>query len=154
MIPEVPYNLESIAQQLAHVRGRGRSYALVVVAEGARPIDGEPLYRDPENARLGGVGWALARQIEERTGVESRATQLGHLQRGGSPSPVDRVLATSFGAAAARAVLNGQWNEMIAFRAGGITSVPITEVAGKIRNIPSNHPLFMTAQSLGICMGA
>ena len=139
VIPEVPYDLEAIAEQIATVRGRGRSYALVVVAEGARPVDGEPLYRDPENERLGGVGWALARQIEERTGVESRATHRSPPARG-SPSPVDRVLATSFGAAAARSVMNGDWNQMIALKAGRITSVPISEVAGKIRAIPPPTP--------------
>jgi 6-phosphofructokinase 1 len=154
VIPEVPYDLECIADHIAQMRGRGRSYALVVVAEGARPIEGNPLYQDPENDRLGGVGWALARQIEERTGVESRATRLGHLQRGGSPSPVDRVLATSFGAAAARAILQGEWNQMVALKAGRITTVPIEEIAGKIRTVPEHHPLVLTAQSLGICMGA
>jgi 6-phosphofructokinase 1 len=154
IIPEIPYDLERIAEQIAEMRGRGRSYALAVVAEGARPQGGAPLFRDPEHARLGGVGWVLARQIEERTGVECRATQLGHLQRGGSPSPVDRVLATSFGAAAARCVLANEWNVMVALKAGRITTVPIKEIAGKIRTVPQMHPLILTAKSLGVCMGA
>jgi 6-phosphofructokinase 1 len=154
VIPEIPYNIETIGQQIASMRGRGRSYAIVVVAEGAQPEGGTALFRDPENARLGGVGWALARQIEEQTGIETRATQLGHLQRGGSPSPVDRVLATSFGAAAARCVMAGEWNVMVALKEGKITTVPISEIAGKIRVIPHNHPLLMTARSLGVCMGA
>ncbi len=154
VIPEIPYDLDVIAAQIAKVRDRGRSYVLVVVAEGAMPTQGEPLYRDPENARLGGVGWALARQIEAMTGIESRATQLGHLQRGGIPSPVDRVLATSFGAAAARCVLANEWNVMVAFKQGRISTIPIDDIAGKIRVIPSNHPLLLTAQSLGVCMGA
>ena len=153
VIPEIPYDIEVIAEQLASLRGRGRTYALVVVAEGARPLDGAPLYRDPENDRLGGVGWALARQIEARTGIEARATQLGHLQRGGSPSPVDRVLATSFGAAAARCVLAGEWNVMVSLKEGKIITVPIDEIAGKIRTIPNTHPLLITARSLGICLG-
>ena len=154
IIPEIPYDLKVIEAQIAAVRARGRSYVLVVVAECARPIEGDPLYRDPENARLGGVGWALARQIENCTGIESRATQLGHLQRGGSPSPVDRVLATSFGAAAARCVMANEWNVMVAFKQGRMTTVPIKDIAGKIRTVPSTHPLLLTAQSLGICIGA
>ena len=154
IIPEIPYDLDAIAAQIAAVRSRGRSYVLVVVAEGARPIEGDALFRDPENERLGGVGWALARQIEKSTGIESRATQLGHLQRGGSPSPVDRVLATSFGAAAARCVIANNWNVMVTFKEGRMTTVPIQEIAGKIRTVPSTHPLLLTAQSLGICIGA
>ena len=154
IIPEIPYKLEAISQQIATVREHGRSYVLIIVAEGARPENGEALYRDPENARLGGVGWALAREIEDATGIETRATRLGHLQRGGSPSPVDRVLATSFGAAAARCVIADQWNVMVAFKQGRMTTVPISEIAGKIRTVPATHPLLLTARSLGISMGA
>ena len=154
IIPEIPYQLAAIADQIDRIRQRGRSYALVVVAEGARPEGGEALYRDPENQRLGGVGWALARQIEDRCDIEARATQLGHLQRGGSPSPVDRVLATSFGAAAARCVLADHWNTMVALRSGRISTIPIEDIAGKIRVIDHNHPLLATARSLGVCVGA
>jgi ATP-dependent phosphofructokinase / diphosphate-dependent phosphofructokinase len=153
VLPEMPYNLDAIAAKIAAVRATGRSYALVVVAEGARPDGGTPLYRDPENERLGGVGRVLGRQIEDATGIETRATILGHLQRGGSPSPVDRVLATTFGAAAAYGVITERWGHMVALSNSSLRFVPIEEVVGKTRTIHEGHPLLLTAAALGVCLG-
>ena len=158
LIPEIAHRLDCIAKAIAKRKKRGKHFSLIVVAEGVRLEEGTQVIRDDvsdsfERVRLGGVGPVLADRIEEKTGRESRAVVLGHIQRGGSPTAFDRVLATQFGHAAAELILAGRWNRMAAIRAGRISSVPIKTPDGKQRRIPRNHPLLRTARHIGVSFG-
>lgn len=139
LLPEFPETLEQVGEWVRCVHDRGRS-ALVVVAEGFT-LAGEPAVaregRDPlGRPRLGGIAEVLAPRIEEITGIESRATVLGHVQRGGSPTAFDRVLATRTGIAAADAVLAGRWGMLAALRGDRIELVPLAEAAGTLKTVP------------------
>lgn len=139
LIPEFPESLEQIGDWVLSVRDRGRS-SLVVVAEGFR-LGGEGAVTregldEFGRPRLGGVAEVLAPLIEQRTGIETRATVLGHVQRGGSPTAFDRVLATRTGIAAADAVLAGQWGTMAGLRGDRIEMVPLSEAVGRLKTVP------------------
>ena len=153
LLPEVPFSYDRVVAKILEERVRGLSYNLVVVAEGAAEQDQEPLFRDPEHRRLGGVGAVVAQRIQALAGIETRAVLLGHLQRGGSPSPGDRVLATTFGCAAAHCVLEDRWGVLVGMNNNRIHYIALDEVAGKVRTVPLNHSLMQTARSLGICLG-
>ncbi|MBR2219583.1 MAG: 6-phosphofructokinase, partial [Phascolarctobacterium sp.] len=118
LIPEIPYDIDSIIKKIEDRKAKGKDFSIVVVAEGAKPIGGElsvarVVKGSFEPIRLGGAGEKLVREIEERTGIESRCTVLGYLQRGGSPSSYDRILSTRYGVAAAEACLRGEYNVMV-----------------------------------------
>lgn len=139
LIPEFPESLEQVAEWVLSVRDRGRS-SLVVVAEGFHLSGGEQVAPDGFDTmgrpRLGGVAHALAPLIEDHTGVETRATVLGHVQRGGAPTGFDRVLATRTGIAGADAVLNDRWGTLACLRGDQIVMVPLEEVAGQQKLVP------------------
>ncbi|TDA30413.1 MAG: 6-phosphofructokinase [Hadesarchaea archaeon] len=140
LIPERPFELEEVCEYLRRRRERGRNFSLIVVAEGAKPRGGrEIVYSESVDefghVTLGGVGYYLAREIERLTGMETRVVVLGHLQRGGSPTPFDRILATRFGVAAVDLVHQGKFDHMVALRGGGIVSVPLAEVIGKRKTV-------------------
>ena len=143
LLPEYPESLEQVCDWVTSVRDRGRS-SLVVVAEGFR-IDGaeEAVTREGLDGfgrpRLGGVAEVLAPLIEERTGIEARATVLGHVQRGGSPTAFDRVLATRTGIAAADAVLSGSWGMMAGLHGDRIEMVPFSEAVGRLKTVPEDR---------------
>ncbi len=156
LIPEVPYKFEAIVAAINARKAAGKLFSLIVVAEGAYPQGGEVtvariVENSAEKIRLGGVGEKLARQIEEHTGIESRCTVLGHLQRGGSPTAYDRVLATRYGVAAVDALMAGKTGVMVALQKNKIVTVPIKDVAGN----PSNVPLeaLRVARAIGISFG-
>jgi len=138
LIPEVPFDIAEVCEALER-RHAGLSYAsIVVVAEGATPAPGtmpEPTYEVDRfgHRRLGGISQVLASEIEGRTGIETRVTILGHVQRGGTPTAFDRVLATRYGIAAADAAAAGEWGAMVALHADRIVHVPLDEVAGRTR---------------------
>ncbi|MFA5606856.1 MAG: ATP-dependent 6-phosphofructokinase [Leucobacter sp.] len=140
LTPEFPESIEQIAQWVLSVRNRGRS-SLVVVAEGFR-LEGASAAVTREGVdgfgrpRLGGIAEVLAPLIEEHTGIETRATVLGHVQRGGSPTAFDRVLATRTGIAAADAALAGNWGTMAGVRGERIEMVPLAEAAGRLKTVP------------------
>ncbi len=140
LVPEVPFDIDEVAGALRR-RHDGVSFAsIVVVAEGAVPVPGTlevPEYRTDEfgHQRLGGISHLLAAEIEERTGIETRVTILGHVQRGGSPTAFDRVLATRFGAAAADAAAAGSWGTMVGLAADRVVEVPLAEVARRRRPV-------------------
>ncbi len=144
LVPERPFDLDELAEHLHRRHARGRSFSIVVAAEGARPRAGSPngprgpITRDDSrdafgNERLGGVGAMLERELEARTGYETRATILGHVQRGGTPVAYDRVLATRFGVAALHAALAGRSGVMVALRGTDIVEVPLAEAVGTPR---------------------
>ena len=190
LIPEIPFDIEVIANSIrARSRG-GKRFSIVAVSEGAmtqrvgkklndaralvaeaeaemeRCTDDKVQYRqarerrkqarakvaEVEKERSGGTQ-LLTLELEKRTGLESRVTILGHVQRGGVPSPIDRLLATRLGTAAANLIAEGQYNIMVGVKGDGVCAVPLEQVAGVRKNVPLNHPLLQTARSLEICLG-
>ena len=144
LLPERPFDIDEVAEQLKRRHARGRYFSIVVAAEGARfksdvdPAHGAPVVTEMQkdefgHVRLGGIGNVLAREIERRTGFETRAVVLGHLQRGGSPTAFDRMLATRYGTGAIDAVHRGESGCMVALHGTDIVTIPIAEAIGKTR---------------------
>ena len=135
----------------------GARFSIVAAAEGARPVGGSVTVQQPGSAsaaeRLGGIGAQIASQLEAITGKEGRSVLLGHLQRGGSPTSVDRLLATRFGTRAIELVLAQTWGTMVALQPPDIVSVPLAAVAGKIRTVPVDSDLIRTARAIGVGFG-
>jgi 6-phosphofructokinase 1 len=157
MIPEIPFNYDAICGKIQQREQQGRQFTIVVVAEGAREKGGEFVTSAsaPENreARLGGIGAAVAKQIEARSGKETRACVLGHLQRGGSPTSFDRALCSVFGAHAVELVAAEDFGKMVAFLGTHVGSIPISEAVGKLKTVRPDGSLARTARALGICLG-
>ncbi len=140
LIPEEPFDLDEICKYIAQRQERGRTFSIVMIAEGAKPVGGvEITYGDNVDefghARLGGVGYYLGKEIEKRTGIETRVVMLGHLQRGGSPTAFDRILATRYGIAAIDLVNQGKFGLMVALRGNEIVSVPLKDVVSKRKTV-------------------
>jgi 6-phosphofructokinase 1 len=159
LIPEIPYRLEEIANAVVRRARSGSKFSIIVVSEGALPAGGQPTYVGAAGgtivgtARLGGVCDRLAGEIAELSGAETRATVLGHLQRGGSPSPFDRVLGTRFGAGAAHLIARGGLGRMVALRGTEIVDVPIADAIALPKLVEPTGELVQTARSLGISFG-
>jgi len=141
LIPEVPFDVDKVAELIQQRHARGRYFSIVVAAEGAKfagnvqTHDGEVGKDEFGHLRLGGIGNAVAREIEKRTGFETRSVVLGHVQRGGSPSSFDRVLATRYGLGAIDMVHRGEWGHMAALRGNKIVSVPLAEAIASNRKV-------------------
>jgi 6-phosphofructokinase 1 len=140
LIPEVPFRIDDVCETLRRRHNSGRYASIVVVAEGAAPVEGDwqpPDYQQDEfgHRRLGGIAAALAAEIETRTQLEARVTELGYVQRGGTPTAFDRVLATRYGVAAADAAHAGGWGDMVALREDSIVRVPLAEAVGEIKMV-------------------
>jgi ATP-dependent phosphofructokinase / diphosphate-dependent phosphofructokinase len=140
LVPERPFDIDAVCRVIQHRHEGGRWASIVVVAEGAQPVEGTLAISSADvdafgHVRLGGIGDQLATAIEERTGYETRAIVLGHIQRGGTPTAFDRVLATRFGIAAIDAVHDNDFGKMVALRAGDIVRVPISEGTAEIKLI-------------------
>jgi len=158
LIPEIPYDIESICNAIKERKYQGRYFSILVVGEGAKPKGGEMVVKkriagSPEPLRLGGISHKVADEIEDKIQVETRVTILGHLLRGGVPSPADRLLASRFGVSAAEQVAKRNFGQMVALRGDEIITIPIKDVAGKTRTVPLDHPYLMMARSLGTCLG-
>ncbi len=154
LLPEIPFRLEAVCHALRRRWQRGSQYGLVVVAEGAYPVGGAPIYHEiGGKKRLGGVGEWLAQRIYELCGYEARALVLGHLQRGGSPSAFDRILATQYGVAAVRCVANNTFGVMVGLHGRHIRTVPLADVVGRQKAISPDDPLLDIARDLGIAFG-
>jgi 6-phosphofructokinase 1 len=156
LLPEIPFKLESIARKLDDRWRQKRNFAIVVAAEGARPVGGEMIFKAFEEGReprLGGIADRLAADLHRSTGYETRSLVLGHLQRGGQPTPADRLLATRFGAAAVRAVEQGEHNVMVASQSSTIISVPLDLAISGIKCVPLNNDVIQSARDLGISLG-
>jgi 6-phosphofructokinase 1 len=143
LLPEEPFDIEQVCDAIRRRHGRGRYASIVVVAEGAQPIEGSLTLADAEvdafgHVRLGGIANVLATEIEARTGYETRVTILGHVQRGGTPTAYDRVLATRFGIAAIDAVHDGAFGQMVALRADEIVRVPLAEAVGELKLVDAD----------------
>jgi ATP-dependent phosphofructokinase / diphosphate-dependent phosphofructokinase len=158
LIPEIPYRLESICEKLRDRARRGKHFSIIVVSEGARPAGGSVVVRDRvagsyEQIRLGGISVVLAKQIEELAGLETRYTILGHLQRGGTPTAFDRLLATRFATAAVELVVKRRFNRMVSLRGGNIGSVSLSIPGKAPRLVPPRSPLIRMARSIGTSFG-
>jgi 6-phosphofructokinase 1 len=138
LVPERAFDIEEVCESLIQRHGKGRYASIVVVAEGAKPKEGSMVLQSGEvddfgHVRLGGIGDAIAGKIRQRTGFDTRVTVLGYVQRGGTPTAFDRVLATRFGIAAIDAVHDGAFGQMVALRAGKILRVPLAEAVGRLK---------------------
>jgi len=140
LIPEKPFDLDEICEFIRRRQERGRNFSIVVVAEGAKQKGGKEIVYSESidefgHIRLGGVGYHLGKEIEKRLGIETRVVVLGHLQRGGSPTAFDRILATRFGIAAIDLVHEGKFGHMVAIKGNKIVSVPLKDVIGKRKTV-------------------
>ena len=142
LIPEIPYKIEKIAEYLLHRAENNKPYSIVVVAEGV-----ENPVKDKSVARY------LSDRITELTGLETRETVLGYIQRGGTPSPMDRVLATRYGSAAADMIAGRDFGKMVALKDDNIISVPLEDVAGKLKLVYPDNPLVLQTKSMGTSFG-
>lgn len=154
LIPEVPYVLSEVCEAVVARRRKGRKFSIIAISEGAKELGGEitiarRVEGSPDPIRLGGVSFKLAQQIEDATGIETRATVLGHVQRGGTPSPFDRVLATQYGHHALELLMDGETGKLVVMQEGRITHENITSVAGKQRLVPLDHPTMLAARAVG-----
>ncbi len=157
LIPEIPFDIERVCDAIRQREASGRHYAIVVVAEGAKPKGGETLLLERRAAgtvdRLGGIGNRVAAAIGERTGKETRSLVLGHLQRGGGPTTQDRLIALRFGTAAVRAIAEGNFGTMVALTPPTISTVPLADVIGRTKLVPLDSDTLQTARDLGISFG-
>ncbi|MHB0868899.1 MAG: 6-phosphofructokinase [Chloroflexota bacterium] len=157
LIPEIPYRLDSICDCIRLRDLAGRKFSLVVVAEGAMPHQGDQVYQEEASAgrpgRLGGIANHLALSLKEAVSQEARVTVLGHLQRGGSPTPFDRILGTRFGAAAVRLIAEGGIGQMVALHTPDVAPVSLTEAVGALKRVAPQGEMARTARGLGICLG-
>jgi 6-phosphofructokinase 1 len=142
LIPEIAFDPAAVAERLLARANAGKPYSIVVVAEGIARPDGED-----------SAGRWVAKMISERTGIETRETILGYIQRGGSPSPFDRILATRLGTRAAKAVHDGDFGTMVALRDGETIAIPLSEVAGRLKTVPADSPVLSDARSIGTSFG-
>lgn len=157
LIPEIPYRMERVCGFLQDHYDFGPRYAVVVVAEGARPQGGEPSLKDrgsdESSPRYGGLGERVAREIGERTGIETRSLVLGHLQRGGQPTAYDRLLSLRFGAAAVDLVARESFGCMVALDPPMVEAVPLREAVDRLKEVPRDGDVVQTARRLGISFG-
>ena len=157
LIPEIPYDINLVAKGIKDREAWGARFSIVVVAEGARPQGGKvSLVKAADGGyveRLGGIGHRVSTELEQLTGKETRSVVLGHLQRGGSPTSFDRMLATRFGAMAVELLVRGEHDRMVAFTPPDIGSVPLEDIVGKQRTVPADGDVVRTAKSLGIGFG-
>ncbi|MCF8243014.1 MAG: ATP-dependent 6-phosphofructokinase [Melioribacteraceae bacterium] len=155
LIPEIPYDIEKVSACLKKIRSE-KGYAIVVVAEGAKPKDGNVFVVEKQAGRaerLGGVGEKVTSDIQYLTGIETRSVILGHLLRGGSPTTFDRLLSLRFGAAAVRALAAGENGIMVALAPPTVNYVPLEQATNRMKCVPVDSDTVMTARELGICFG-
>ncbi|TAN37619.1 MAG: ATP-dependent 6-phosphofructokinase [Verrucomicrobia bacterium] len=158
LLPEIPFTWEAVYRKVNERATHGKRFSLVCVAEGAKLPGGAEVVKALDIKRtdakqLGGIGNEVARQIEAGTGLETRVTVLGHLQRGGSPTAFDRVLATRLGVHAAHCACRGEFGVMAALRNNQIISVPIKEAIAQLRTVPPDHQLILAARAVGTSFG-
>jgi 6-phosphofructokinase 1 len=157
LIPEIPFTYESVCAKIQERENVGKQFTIVIVAEGAREKEGgfitSGTHTKTGEARLGGIGAVVSAEIEKCTGKESRVCVLGHLQRGGSPTPFDRALCSIFGATAVELVAAGDFGKMVAFTGPQVGGIKISDAVGKLKTVRPDGNLVRTARALGICFG-
>ena len=175
LIPEIPYDINKVAEKINSRKAKGKNFTIIVVSEGAKPKDGELIVKKKlddgkglDNIRLGGIGDKLANDLEELTGCTARTTVLGYVQRGGTPTAYDRVLSTQYGAKAMELALEGTFNVLVTYKNGEFGHVTLEHVVGRntvvgaasgntaesnIRKIQMDDRLIKTARNIRICLG-
>ena len=175
LIPEIPYDIEKVVKKINDRKASGKEFSIVVASEGAMPKDGTLTVKKTlndgsglDNIRLGGIGDKLAAELEELTGIVSRSTVLGYVQRGGIPSSFDRVLSTKYGVKAMDLAMKGEFNVLVTYKNGHMSSVSLEDVVGankeigaasgntkesNIRKVPLDDDLIKVARSIGMCLG-
>ncbi len=153
LIPEIPFTIEGVCEKVREREIAGRTFSLVVVAEGAKLPARDPMGKPFPPARAGQVGFLIGEAIREYSKKEVRVTVLGHIQRGGSPSPFDRILATRFGFSATELVARGEFGRMVCLRAGKIESVPLEEAIGRYKTVDPQGDHVRAARAVGITFG-
>ena len=158
LLPEIPYDIDIVAEKVKERSKRGKRFSIAAVAEGAKPKGGDIVIQrivkeSSDPIRLGGIGFVLGAQIEERTGIETRTVVMGHLLRGGSPTPFDRVLATRLGTKAVDMIKNKQFGYMVGVKGNSLVKVPLEDVATGPRTVPLDDPLIQAARAVGTCFG-
>ena len=175
LIPEIPYDINKVAEKVKQRRAEGKNFSIIVVSEGARPKDGEIVVKKKlddgkglDNIRLGGIGEKVAQDLEKLTGLVSRCTVLGYVQRGGTPTAYDRVLSTKYGVKAMELAMEGKFNNLVTYKDGKLGYISLEEVVGNnkeigaasgntaqsnIRKITMDNELVITAKSIGINLG-
>jgi len=157
LVPEIPFSMDKVAEKLLERKKSGSKSSIVVVAEGAKPAGGEMAVRekaaDGYVLRLGGMGEIVANEITKRTGFETRVTVLGHVQRGGSPCPFDRLLATRYGAHAVELIAQKKFGEMVSYQPPIITSVPLETAISSLKLVEPHCELVRIAEGMGVSFG-
>jgi len=157
LIPEIPFSWDSVFEAVLK-RSKGAKFSIISVAEGAKPQGGDVMVKEMDKkrtdpVRLGGIGELVAKRIEQETGLETRVTVLGHVQRGGSPTAYDRILATRFGAVALEAASRGEFGVMASLQRNVVITVPLKDAVGKQRLVPLDSQLLSAARAVGTCFG-
>jgi len=156
IIPEIPYRIEAITEHLLERRKKGKNFSVVAVAEGAVSLSEKDMnkkaLKEARKAMAGSIGYRVAQEIEAATGADARVTVLGYLQRGGTPSGYDRILATRFGVAAAEFAATDRYGVMAALQEGIIKPVSLSKVADKVKKVPENDPMIRAARDVGTCL--
>lgn len=157
LIPEIPFSYQKVAEKVRQRQQIGRHFSIIVVSEGAQPIDGNQVFRRTGDAvyapRLGGISQKVGEYVERITGSETRVTVLGHLQRGGAPTPFDRWLATRYGSAAVRLAAAGKFGRMVALRNAAIIDIPLEEAIATPKRVDVHGDAIRTARAIGISFG-
>ncbi|MCR3923160.1 MAG: 6-phosphofructokinase [Firmicutes bacterium] len=158
LIPEIPFSYEAICQKISDRRKMGKKFSIIVVAEGASLPDGELIYQkevpdNPHHSKLGGVADVIGNTVSEHCGVETRVTVLGHLQRGGTPTPFDRILGTRFGVKAVELAMEGTFDQMACLCNGEVQSVPLHDAVSEQKLVKADSELVRAAKSVGISFG-
>ena len=157
LIPEIPYDINVVAQSVMEKQNSGKGYTIIVVAEGALSKEEAKLdkkaFKKARASMEQSIGFRVAKELEAVIGNEIRVTVLGYLQRGGVPSPYDRVLATQFGTYAADLAFKGEYGKLVAMQNNAVVGIPLETCAGKVKNIQNDEPLVQTGKSVGICFG-
>jgi ATP-dependent phosphofructokinase / diphosphate-dependent phosphofructokinase len=157
LIPEIPFDISKVCEKVMERERRGRRFSIVVVAEGASPLGGTLVTQGPKELgreiRLGGIGKIVSEEIAKRTGKETRSLVLGHLQRGGTPTAFDRLIALRFGAAAVRLIHAHEFGKMVALDPPEIKAVSLKEATQRLKLVPIDCDTVFTARDLGICLG-
>ena len=157
LLPEIPYDIKKIARYLKAKKDKGQNYFIIACSEGAIDLNeaalGNKEFKKAREAMPQSVGFRVAKEIEAATGIETRTSVLGYLQRGGDPTPYDMILATKLGSAAADFLAEKRFGNLVAVKNGGIVATPLSVVAGKVKEITEKDPVLKTARDLGICFG-
>ena len=157
LLPEIPYDIKKLGKFIKARKAAGHNYSIIACSEGGLNIEESKLskkeFKKSREAMTQSIGYRVAKELEAETGLETRTSVLGYLQRGGEPSPYDMILATKIGAAAADFLAQKKFGNLVAVKGGEITATPLSTVAGVVKPIPANDPMLQTARNLGICFG-